>query len=295
MKCSNCGAEISSEIKICPYCNSEVVKETSVTNITNNYYSGSSSQNQSALICPKCGGNNIKFKREEIGTEKTKKTRDVLYRTVGICQSCGYTWNPNEKEKKQISSKVWKWILAILFWPFAICVWFYKTPKIKLDKKYRVIIIAGVWILLIVLAALSPSTETEPSVTEPGSVSVTEKVSAVAELTEQEKEIIEVNNVDSGKYGTAKTLNEGTEDEYTYIQYRLPAGKYSVKNAGNSAVQVSVYSDTIIKNDEGRDEPKETFGAIVLSENEEKEISIAEGQHIKLSDGEAKLLFDKIG
>ncbi|MCR5484145.1 MAG: Ltp family lipoprotein [Clostridiales bacterium] len=110
-------------------------------------------------VCPQCGSNRIQFKREEVGSEKNRKKDRVLHRTVGVCQDCGNTWNvggTGDRKKRSI----WFWILAILFWPFSICIWFYKTERVNLDKKIRLAIIAAFWILIIISGALSSDPET---------------------------------------------------------------------------------------------------------------------------------------
>lgn len=62
-------------------------------------------------VCPKCGGTNIKFHREPVGTSYNsyyRRTgvksswifpagirnghRKIAYRTVGLCSDCGHTW-----------------------------------------------------------------------------------------------------------------------------------------------------------------------------------------------------------
>ena len=165
MKCKFCGAEISSNLKVCPYCNSEVVEEKPVTNITNNYYGSAAQTTETNTTCPSCGSKSIKFKREELGNTKSKAGKRVYYQTVAICQDCGYTWSPYVQHEKK-KHGIWWWILVVLFYPISLSVWFYRTPRLKLNKKIRVAIIAGVWILLALLGILSPDPATTTDVSD---------------------------------------------------------------------------------------------------------------------------------
>ena len=159
MKCKYCGAEVNSEAKICPFCNSEVEKEKTVMNITNNFYGEGASDKESSTMCPQCGGRNLKFRREEIGNKKSRTSKRVYYRTVAICQSCGYTWQPNTQNQRKNHS-FWWWVLVVLFYPISLTVWFIKTPKLKMEKKYRIVIVISIWLALVIIGALAPNTTT---------------------------------------------------------------------------------------------------------------------------------------
>ncbi len=211
MKCKNCGAEISSEEKKCPFCECEVVadtpEQTSSTTI-NNYYGSAPKNEETNSVCPKCGGNRIKFKREEIGSKKGKKSRDVLYRTVGICQDCGHTWDTTASDGKR-SHSAWWWILVVLFFPISLSIWFYKTDKIKLDKKYRIIILVVVWIILLILGKVSPSdstTNTNEITNTLSSITITESVD-----TAQAEEPEEAPKNDAAPETTAKATTTTTK------------------------------------------------------------------------------------
>lgn len=178
MKCPSCGAETKSA-KFCEYCGSELPKDKPNINITNNYYgdSGNPTDNTNAGKCPKCNSNAVKFQREKIGTvgssqsrktvlTETRKSNSVkqnAYRTVGICQNCGYTWDPNvsttDTSTKKRKGCLW-WFLMLCIWPIALSVWFYKTDKVKLDKKWKIAIIAAFWVLVLVFGGSSEETET---------------------------------------------------------------------------------------------------------------------------------------
>ena len=291
MKCKCCGAEVSSGTKICPYCNSEIVEEKPVQIITNNYYGGSEDNKKSSdqsketnITCPKCGGRSIKFRREEVGNTKSKSGKNVYYRTVGICQDCGYTWNPNAATEKKKHS-VWWWILVVLFYPISLTVWFLKTDKIKLKKSIRIGIVVGIWLIFLLIGILAPSTEETA-----GDQSIDTSVSQAY----SEAITFEINNVDLGEYGKKKTLNEGKgEDESTIIEYHIPVGTYTVKNLKTKgAVQLTVYGDDYHITDQGWEEPAESFDSITLMAGKTGTITVKENQYVKCSDGETQLMFE---
>ncbi len=250
MKCPNCGAETSAS-KNCEYCNSELPQDKPVVNITNNYYEGTNNQNNesNAGKCPKCGSVNIKFQREKIGsvgksqshksafsnTRNSNSVRQNAYRTIGLCQNCGHTWDPDDDGTSSIKKSWVFWLIAILFWPISLSIWFYKTPKIKLEKKWRIIILAVVWVLLFAISAFSPSEET-------GGIETTTQNTTVAEsVTETSKNIptdeFSVINTFIEKYNEIATvqMTEGKEIDihdkeggYYRTEFRLNAFKDAV-------------------------------------------------------------------
>ena len=195
MKCPNCNAE-TKDAKFCEYCGSELPKEKSNINITNNYY-GTDNKDNGAGKCPKCHGNNVKFKREKLGTvgsshsrkgiisptRDTKMVRQEAYRTIGMCQDCGYTWDPNNgADNKKSKGCLW-WFLMLCIWPIALSVWFYKTDKIKLDKKYRLGIIV---VFLAIVMIIGKTSDTEEASTPDTQIETTvESESTVEDTTEE--------------------------------------------------------------------------------------------------------------
>ena len=240
MKCPNCGAETSAS-KICEYCNSELPQDKPVVNITNNYYESTGNQSNEPTVgkCPKCGSNNIKFQREKIGsigksqshksafsnTRNSNSVRQNAYRTIGLCQNCGCTWNPDDNGTSSVKKSWVFWLIAILFRPISLSIWFYKTPKIKLEKKWKIIILAVVWILLFVISALSPSEETseiemttqnttvaETSVNIPADEfgvinTFIEKYNEIAIVQMTEGKEIDIHDKEGGYYRTEFRLN----------------------------------------------------------------------------------------
>lgn len=185
MKCPNCGAETNSA-KYCEYCGSELPKNNSNINTTNNYYGNAAATTKHSSTvgkCPMCNSTNIKFHRERTGsvgnaqsyksvftnTRNNYSNTQNTYQTIGLCQNCGHTWNPADRNiGNQPKSKgcLW-WFLAILFFPVSLSVWFYKTDTVKLEKKWKVLILVAFWIIMISYSNATsenpPATNTDSS------------------------------------------------------------------------------------------------------------------------------------
>lgn len=174
MKCPNCGAETKSG-KYCEYCGSELPNSKLNINITNNYYSSKDIDNQpnSSNVgkCPNCGSTRISFQREQVHSVKNihsqnsvfsnrknhNSIKEITYRTVGLCQNCGYTWT-RDKDRGSGKGCGW-WFLMLLIWPFALSVWFYKTDKIRLEKKWKLAILTIFWIIMLIVGTVSQDKE----------------------------------------------------------------------------------------------------------------------------------------
>ena len=175
MKCPSCGAETQG--KFCEYCGSEMPKEKSTVNITNNYYGGTAPQEQTEVDnnvgkCPKCGNSKITFKRERVGTATQSRSRknyigsgrqgqsvsQSAYRTVGVCQNCGYTWNPNATNTGS-GKKTWLWVLGwICIFPLPLTILLLRKKDMKPAVKYGIIAVA--WLLFFVIG-MSGNSETD--------------------------------------------------------------------------------------------------------------------------------------
>ncbi|MCI8481002.1 MAG: hypothetical protein HFG08_09065 [Oscillibacter sp.] len=124
-------------------------------------------------VCPKCGGANIKFHREPVGTSYNsyyRRTgvksswifpsgirnghRKIAYRTVGLCSDCGHTW----EIESEVQHSGWWYLFLLAIWPIALSVWFWKTPALRLDKRWRAAILSVAWLILIA-GALSSEVE----------------------------------------------------------------------------------------------------------------------------------------
>ncbi len=135
MKCPHCGAEIDNNEKKCQYCGSEISlkmqKEQEELNKTG---------------CPKCKSTNIRFSREKQGEVRGKNKKQIVYRTIGICNDCGNTWVPNQKNEKQ--SSIWLWVFGwLFFFPIPLTVILARSKK--LSKKAKIISISIVWGIII--------------------------------------------------------------------------------------------------------------------------------------------------
>jgi len=163
MKCPYCSAEVRG--KFCEYCGSEMPKEEPAVNITNNYFNGTpeKEENNSAANCPRCGHSQITFKRERastftnsnsyknlFGTGRNRQSvSQANYRTVGICQNCGYTWDPNTTNTGP-RSKTWLWVLGWIFiFPVPLTILMLRNKEMKPAVKYG--IIAGAWLLFLII------------------------------------------------------------------------------------------------------------------------------------------------
>ena len=121
-------------------------------------------------VCPQCGGTNIQFQRETVGTSYNssykrtgvkrswifpsdiRKGRQTIdYKTVGFCGDCGYTWEI-EKDRKRSG---WRYLFFLILWPIALSMWFWKTPALRLDKRRRAVILSAAWLVVLIVSVLS--------------------------------------------------------------------------------------------------------------------------------------------
>ena len=137
MKCQSCGAETKSA-KYCEFCGSEMPKDKPTVNIVNNYYGNVNTQMDSdSCSCSKCNKND------------------------------GYTYYPNDARTTTTTKKhgFWWWLLIICFWPIPLSILFYKTDKVNLEKKWKLAIITGFWVFMLIVSALSPNQEIQSNET----------------------------------------------------------------------------------------------------------------------------------
>lgn len=174
MKCPSCGAETQGEI--CEYCRRELPKEKDNINITNNYYGDVPQQegndNVTVVECVKCGSTKIKFDREKIrmvtqsnsrkkyyGKQKNiESVSQSAYRTIGMCQNCGYTWDANKVQNAngtvQNGANTWLWVLGWIFiFPLPLTILMLRKNTINPKIKYGIIIAA--WILYLLIGVTS--------------------------------------------------------------------------------------------------------------------------------------------
>lgn len=122
--------------------------------------------------CPRCGSLKFRYELRAAGTrsksnyyrtgfgdnwiipagQKTYKSQRKQ-KSVGFCPDCGYI------EEKQERGCLF-YLLCLLFFPISLSVWFYRTDLIRLDKKWKALIIAALWAILLICAATAPDTDT---------------------------------------------------------------------------------------------------------------------------------------
>ena len=241
MKCPSCGAETKSA-EFCEYCDSELPKTTPNINITNNYYGISDNSTTNTLVgkCPKCSSTNIKFHREKISSTSTSHSRKTIfanirksnsirqniYRTVGVCQICGYTWEPNSSTT---NSKSWKsssclwWLFMLCIWPITLSFLFYKTDKIKLDKKWKITIIALFWILILLFSGSSED-DTNPHSSDTNIESALEETGINDKLYAIDTFIEKYNAISTRPIADAIEIDIHDKESSNYrTEYRLAA------------------------------------------------------------------------
>jgi hypothetical protein len=101
----------------------------------------------------------------------------------------------------------------------------------------------------------------------------------------------------AGEYGREIVLNAGTENEYKYFGYFFPAGHYrATYTAGKAWAQISFYMDGTAVNSDGVEEPVMSEKTPILANvGEPVEFDLADGEYIKLPDGQQNVLIEKIG
>lgn len=144
-----------------------------------------------------------------------------------------------------------------------------------------------VWAIVVVVAlsAMFGSNEEENKTTTetPTTVETTENT-ATEEPKQEEKLVFELVAGEQGEYGKMITYNKGTEFEENFYAFYVPVGTYTVTNVGKYMSQLNVYSDEIVKNDDGWDEVAESFFNKVIDVNKSETVTVEEGQHIEIAE-----------
>lgn len=151
--------------------------------------------------CPKCGSTYVSFKRERVGTSTQRSSHKNIigtgrtgqsvsqsaYRTVGLCQNCGYTWNPNAASKGS-GKKTWLWVLGwICIFPVPLTILMLRKKNMMPAVKYG--IIAAAWLLFFAIGSSGGETETAPTDATTPTAAIVEQIAeatteAVPETTE---------------------------------------------------------------------------------------------------------------
>ena len=271
MKCPSCGAETQN--KICEFCGSEMLQEKATINITNNFYGETTQQSRdtepSAGKCPKCGSTKINFKRERVGMtiqsasrknvvgsgRKGQSVSQAAYRTVGLCQSCGYTWNPNVNSANggKKGTPTWLWVLGwICIFPLPLTILLLRKKDMKPALKYG--IIAAAWILYLIIGVSGDTENTNnTSSTQMANTQVEQSVDTTQEETAEdiesiessETEIDEVVDVDSYITNIVEQYNSQATEHLMFAEDFTPSDKSS--SHYKTEFRLGAYKDAVGK------------------------------------------------
>lgn len=272
MKCPSCGAETQN--KICEFCGSEMPQEKATINITNNFYGDvtqqSSNTETSAGKCPKCGSAKINFKRERIGTatqstsrknavgsgRKGQSVSQAAYRTVGLCQNCGYTWNLNASSANGVKkgTSTWVWVLGwICIFPLPLTILLLRKNNMKPALKYG--IIAAAWILYLIIGLSGDSENTNNTTsTQTENVQAEQSVSETQEETVESTENVEpsetetdevVDDVDSYISNIVEQYNSQATEQLVFVEDFTPSDKSS--SHYRTEFRLGAYDDAVGK------------------------------------------------
>ena len=237
MKCPSCGAETNG--KFCEYCGSELPKDK--VNVG---------------VCPKCGNSNITFKRERVGTATQRTSHKNLigtgrtgqsvsqsaYRTVGLCQNCGYTWNPNAGNGGS-KRKTWLWVLGwICIFPVPLTILLLRKKDMKPAVKYG--IIAAAWLLFFVIG-MSNNGETEvPQVDTPSQTESVQATQATENTITPETTAPEI-SLDEYIEGIVSKYNAQAAEELVFVEDFVPSDKES--GHYRTEFRLTAYDDAVGK------------------------------------------------
>ena len=141
----------------------------------------------------------------------------------------------------------------------------------------------------------SISTPTTKEQVEPEEPTDTEESTTSAQENGPEPIILSWD--EEGEYGKTITWNANTELPYTCIQFFIPTGTYQVtNNSSKVGSQVTVYDEGINVTEKGWEEPVgEAGNNVVLMPGESGELTIKEGQYVKLADSSENIYFVRTG
>lgn len=246
MKCPSCGAETNG--KFCEYCGSELPKDK--INVG---------------VCPKCGNSNITFKRERVGTATQHTSRknvigsgrtgqsvsQTAYRTVGLCQNCGHTWNPNAGNSGSRSSgsgrKTWLWVLGwICIFPVPLTILMLRKKDMKPAVKYGIIAVA--WLLFFVIGMSGNSEVEAPQVDTPSqtdSVQVAQPTENTTEDTTVPETATPEISLDEYIENVVSKYNAQATEELVFVEDFTPSDKES--GHYRTEFRLTAYDDAVGK------------------------------------------------
>ena len=164
MKCPHCGAEITANSKFCESCGSQI-----------SYEMQREQEQLNKQGCPKCGSSNVQFKRENQGEIRGKKSKRVIYNTVGFCKDCGHTWYPETGSMAPKKNNMLWWVLGWIFFypaPLMVLIW---RKKNTWDIKVKIGVTVAFWALILgfyVVAIVSNKSDTGTTENTVESVSI---------------------------------------------------------------------------------------------------------------------------
>lgn len=285
MKCKNCGAEIG-KANFCEFCGSQILADMK-----------KEQEYLNKKGCPNCNSNNINYHRENQGEVKGKNSKHIIHRTVGVCKDCGFTWYADYHGNKSNNSdkKIWLWVLGWIFiFPVPLTIILLSKKDMNKVLKYSIIAVAWIFFLIFYISGMNSGDDATTTTT---GIAQSNSIGDVSEspLKTAKNSFTVINGV-AGEYGKKRKINTGTEFEREVIEYHIPVGEYKVLNKDFKAtVQISIYSNEWVKNEQGIEEPAKVIGKpIRISPNGEGTIKVLENTYVKLPDGKGELLFTKI-
>lgn len=156
-----------------------------------------------------------------------------------------------------------------------------------------VVVYSGI-LLAIILASASPKSPTVSTTTPSTTQAPTSEATEPATTEPETAASVELIAGEAGEYGELFTINKGTEFEETYYIYHIPAGTYTVTNAGEYMSQFNVYSDEIVVNDSGWEEVAEAVYVKLLDVGASDTFTIEDGQFIEIHEP-AKFILELVG
>lgn len=239
-------------------------------NIVNNYFNASTRDpeyaDENTAKCPKCGKAKITFKRERIGTVTQSVSRkkhigsnkrghavsQTAYRTVGVCQNCGFTWEPDvNKSSKKSGRKTWLWVLGwICIFPIPLTILLLRKKEMKPAVKYG--IIAAAWILYLIIGIAGNSETESPQSEEPTSSIIVQEEQTTSELVEDADQNVQINetvtaesNLNSYVNEIVTEFNEKQTEELIFVEDFTPSDKES--SHYRTEFRLAAYEDAIGK------------------------------------------------
>lgn len=159
------------------------------------------------------------------------------------------------------------------------------STKKPFYKKWWFFLIIGVVLVSAIFGSNEdnkPSDGNDETSSLAGTTDSTENVTS--NTTEQARLTFELVAGKQGEYGKMISYNKGTDCEENFYAFYVPAGTYKVTNVGKYMSQINVYSNEIVKNDKGWEEPAETYFVELIDVNKSTTVTIKDGQHIEIAE-----------